>query len=322
MLDYKTFSKAVMKNFTKYLPEPYNECSLELRAVPKTNEVLTGIVLKPKTVKGSFASPTFYMERLWKQYEDCGDFEKVMQTQAVYLKESLKELPDIPTITTMNMKNKVVFQIVNKEKNREMLSKCPHRDFFDLAIVYRVIVNADCNGVSGFLITNEVAEAEHFTESELYECAYANTPNIFPFTVERIEETMIRMMKRYGASQEEIDDTFPNLDDIPNEERVYVVTNKYEFFGFCAILFEDFLRSVADKIGKDCYILPSSVHDFVILSTDMFEDERKSCLAKMVRETNADHVRPCDVLSDSIYFYSYADGTISLVKDTAEEESA
>ena len=93
MMSYERFKKRVMKEFLDYMPERYAGCELELRKVPKVNMCLTGIVIKPKNIKGSFCSPTFYMESLYDQYLDCDSFEKVMSNQAVYLAESMKYLP-------------------------------------------------------------------------------------------------------------------------------------------------------------------------------------------------------------------------------------
>ena len=66
----------------------------------------------------------------------------------------------------------------------------------------------------------------------------------------------------------------------------------------------------------DCYVLPSSVHDHVVLSTDVFSETDK--LADLVRETNNEHVRISDRLSDSIYLYSIVDGSLNRI--VPEEE--
>ena len=94
MLSYESFKKRVLKEFLDYLPERYSSCEIELRKVPKVNTVLTGVVIKPKGHKGSYCSPTFYMERMYDQYKQCDSFEKVMASQAIYLEESMKYLPE------------------------------------------------------------------------------------------------------------------------------------------------------------------------------------------------------------------------------------
>ncbi len=319
MMDYESFKERVMREFLDYMPERYAGCELELRKVPKVNTCLTGVVIKPKE-KCSFCGPTFYMERMYDQYKNCESFEKVMANQAIYLEESLKYLPkDILELDLASIKDKIVFQVVNTKENREMIALCPHRNFMDLSVVYRAITNVDDEGVSGFLITNDIAKAEDLTEKALYAMAKKNTKKLFPFKRERIEETMMRMMKRWGANDKDIDESFPYIDEVPEKERVYVISNQFEFFGANALLYKDVIGDVANSIGTDCYILPSSVHDLVVLSTDIFGESTK--LINLVRETNSEHVRTSDRLSDSIYLYSLADKKINMVTSPMEEAS-
>ncbi len=320
MLSYENFKKRVMKEFLDYMPERYAGCELELRQVPKVNMCLTGVVLKPKGNKGSFCSPTFYMESMYDQYRNCDSFEKVMANQAIYLEESLKFLPeDILNIDLAKLKDKIVFQVVNTQENKAMIDLCPHREFLDLTVVYRVIINVDSAGVSGFLITNDIAEADGLTEKLLYRLAKKNTRKLFPFKSERIEETMGRLMRKWGADDKDIDESFPDIDKIPANERVYVISNDYEFFGANALLYKDVIGNVVNSIGTDCFVLPSSVHDLVILSTDTFKESSK--LMELVRQTNHDHVRVSERLSDSIYRYSIVDGSLNRVKEQENEAS-
>ena len=320
MMDYESSKKRVMREFLDYMPEEYQDCELELRKVPKVNTCLTGVVIKPKGKTKSYCSPTFYMERMYDQYLDCDSFEKVMANQAIYLEESLKYMPeDVMKLDFAAMKEKIVFQVVNTKENQEMINLCPHRDFMDLSIVYRVIVNVDEHGVSGFLITHDIANVEDLTEALLYRLAKKNTKKIFPFKSERIEETMSRMMKRWGATDKDVENSFAGMDNVPAKERVYVISNEYEFFGANALLYTDVLKKVVNNIGTDCYILPSSVHDLVILSTETFSESAK--LISLVRETNSEHVRTTDRLSDSIYKYSIEDGSIERVEDEVGEAS-
>ena len=320
MLSYESFKKRVMKEFLDYMPERYADCELELRKVPKVNICLTGVVIKPKGKKGSYCSPTFYLERMYDQYKNCDSFEKVMANQAIYLEESLKYLPDdILKIDVSSMKDKIIFQVVNTNENKEMIDLCPHRKFLDLTIVYRVIIKIDDTGVSGFLITNDIAEAEELTEKVLYQLAKKNTKKLFPFKSERIEETMGRLMRRWGADDREIEESFPDIDNIPANERVYVLSNEYEFFGANALLYKDVIGKVVKNIGTDCYILPSSVHDLVILSTDAFKESGK--LINLVKETNNDHVRVSERLSNSIYRYNIVNGSLGRISEEMDEVS-
>ena len=116
-------------------------------------------------------------------------------------------------------------------------------------------------------------------------------------------------MRRWGADEEEIKEAFPGYTKTPLKERVYVVTNKHDFFGANALLYSDVIAEVANKIGTDCFILPSSVHDLIVLSTDTYY--KQNSLANIVKTTNSESVRPSERLSDSIYMYSMSNGSIT-----------
>ena len=126
---------------------------------------------------------------------------------------------------------------------------------------------------------------------------------------------MKRMMKRWGVADKDIKASFAGVDEIPMKDRVYVVSNEYEFFGANALLYTDVLKKVVKSIGTDCYILPSSVHDLVILSTETFSESAK--LRTLVRDTNCEHVRLSDRLSDNIYRFSIVDGSLECVTEEA-----
>ncbi len=319
IMSYEEFQERVMNEFIDYLPERYSDCMLELNQVPKLNELLTGISIKPKKPCKAFIAPTFYMERLYEQYEESGSFEKTMADQAIYLEESIKYIPkNILSLDFSKMKQKIVFQIVNTAENVEMIARCPHRSFEDLSVVYRAITGISKNGVSGFLITNDIASVEGLTEDELYDCAFENTKRLFPFKWERIEVMMRRLMRKWGADETEINEAFPGYTKTPEKERVYVVTNRHDFFGANALLYKDVIAEIAEKIGTDCYILPSSVHDLIVLSADNYLKENK--LANIVKTTNKESVRPSERLSDSVYIFSLSDKSIS--RASVEEDAS
>ena len=125
-------------------------------------------------------------------------------------------------------------------------------------------------------------------------------------------------MRKWGADETEIKEAFPGYTKTPEKERVYVVTNRHDFFGANALLYSDVIGEVAGKIGTDCYILPSSVHDLIILSAETYFKQNK--LANIVRTTNNESVRPSERLSDSVYLYSLNDHRISLA--SVEEDAS
>lgn len=66
-------------------------------------------------------------------------------------------------------------------------------------------------------------------------------------------------------------------------------------------MYEGVLKKLADKLESDIYILPSSIHEVIILpKSTMFNKEE---LMAMVRDVNTEGVSKDEVLSYTVYEY-------------------
>ena len=60
-------------------------------------------------------------------------------------------------------------------------------------------------------------------------------------------------------------------------------------------------RLIGEKLGDDYYVLPSSIHECMILPAGLRPDPKE--LQDMVREINLTQVEPEEILADSVYRY-------------------
>ena len=91
---------------------------------------------------------------------------------------------------------------------------------------------------------------------------------------------------------------------------LYVLTNKDKMYGASALLYSGQLKILAEKLQSDLLILPSSVHEVLLLEDDREQDY--AFYREMVREVNGSQVEPDEVLSENIYRYDR-------VKESIEE---
>ena len=70
---------------------------------------------------------------------------------------------------------------------------------------------------------------------------------------------------------------------------------------------------MAEKIGSDLYILPSSIHEVIAVSADFGSPDE---LAEMVYEINMDQVDINDRLSNQVYCYDKDLRTLRIATDT------
>lgn len=83
---------------------------------------------------------------------------------------------------------------------------------------------------------------------------------------------------------------------------IKVLTNTEKFYGAAAIIYgKDMIKDLAEKEGSDIVIIPSSVHECLLLPYD--KSMSFECLNAMVNEVNASEVREEEILSDHVYMY-------------------
>ena len=72
--------------------------------------------------------------------------------------------------------------------------------------------------------------------------------------------------------------------------------------------FWGFLRKISGQLGGDFYLLPSSIHEVLVLRAEQNVDE--SALTEMVREVNRREVAEEERLSDYAYRYDAESGML------------
>lgn len=196
---------------------------------------------------------------------------------------SAEELSDYGT-----MRKRLMLQVVSTAANQEMLTDIPHLEREDMSIVYRFVFDNNEEGMASALVTNQMLDNFGITAEQLHEDAAANASEKFPARVRTMQEVLAEMM---GVE----------MYDAPEEPKMYVATCNGGVFGAGCIFYPNFMNQAADLIQGDFYILPSSVHECLLIPDNGERNSRE--LEAMVREINASEVQPKDQLTNSVYHY-------------------
>ena len=207
------------------------------------------------------------------------------------------------------LKNNIVFQFVNTEQNKELLKSIPHREFQDLSIIYRWVIKIEVKGIQSTIINNDLANKFNLTEQQLYDLAYINTKNILSPITKLMNDVIYDLFMENGISAEEIKE----VGTFPLEQEMWVISNNKGVNGAVSILYPEVLFNLADKINSDLYILPSSIHEVIVISS---KNKDVDYLAQMVYEINMTEVKLDERLSNQIYFYDKTTQQISLATNT------
>ncbi|WP_279220421.1 DUF5688 family protein [Eubacterium ventriosum] len=287
-----------------------------MRKVNKTNREVDGLnMLDIPGLKN--ATPTLYVNDLYEKYEKTGDYEEVARMAAETMEYGIKSFNSQikeECLDTSKLKDKVFFSLINAEQNRKLLNTVPHREFEDLAIVYRWNIGAGSDGGYTNLVDNDLAKKEGFTENDLYNAANKNTKELFPVLVKNMNEFISEIIFGDSELSGEMEEEFKEvMMETQDERSMYVITNESKLFGAASMLYEEPLHELAEKIGSDLYILPSSIHEVIAVSADFGSPDE---WAEMVYEINMDQVDINDRLSNQVYCYDKDLRTLRLATDT------
>ena len=109
----------------------------------------------------------------------------------------LEDMPvvDVAQLTDYEqMKGKLAIEVVSLEANSDMLSKIPHQEMEDMAVVYRFVLGSDAEGRSSILVTNNLIENMGVTPEQFHADAIANAPEIRPAEIKGMSQVMMEMM--------------------------------------------------------------------------------------------------------------------------------
>lgn len=286
-MQFDEFSNLVVERVKDFLPEEFKKASVSLQVVTKANDVkLTGLTIS--SVQSNVA-PTIYLESFYEKYEDGEDIDAILKRIAeVRLEHEVADDFDASLVTDFDRcKHLIVPRLVSVDMNMEMLERRPHMLMDELAVFYCIHLDCCKDGTASIAITNDILKMWDMDVADLHELAVNNLPSVLPSTFKGMNEVMMEMT---GME-------FPEV-----EEKMYVLSNVQKVNGASALLDKEIMNTVIERVGNDFYILPSSLHEVLIVPADAGMDV--SDLEVMVQEVNATQVSIEDKLSDHVFKYS------------------
>lgn len=271
-----------------------NEYVVETHDVSKNNGVtLHGIMAKKPD---ALACPTFYIDDMYDEELTAQEIEYLaLKVHRAFIETSFECGFDVEEFLNYEkMAPLICLKLVNAELNKDLLFDVPHRRFHNLAIVYYIYVENKALGDFGsVLIRNQHMEDWGKSEEELYRTALENMPKIFP---KKVASIVSILNEYYGKNFME------------EESPLYILTNELKTFGASTILYPGILDELAEKFNEDFYIIPSSVHELLILPESALDNPQN--MLDITEEINRSQVDEKEVLADSLYKYSIKDKEI------------
>ena len=89
---------------------------------------------------------------------------------------------------------------------------------------------------------------------------------------------------------------------------LYVLTCHEAGYGAATMLYPGLLAEIAEQLKGDLYVIPSSVHELIVLRADQMEEPEG--LLSIIMEVNRTAVLPGDFLANSLYLFRRERGEI------------
>ncbi len=325
---YEEFFKKVKARLEELLGKDY---TLYQNHVRKNNDVwLDGIIIR----KGmETICPTIYLDKNFYKVNK----EKDIDTAAKYILNKYQEALTCDICQNVDLSYeyampRIIYRLKKKKKNEELLKKCPSVPFLDLAITFHILLDKMINKEQATIqITNHMMSLWNIDTTTLAKFADENTKKYLPPAIYTMREMLGKIMldemqqieiknferkSKISNKEEQKNIEIAQLEEIEKfkiesaiEEQnrelgkteMYVLTNTQNIYGATSIIYKDILRDFSQSVHCDLYLLPSSIHEFILIPAKRsFEKEN---LEDMVQLVNRTQLPKEEFLSDFVYYY-------------------
>lgn len=293
-MNFKEFESEVLRYFRETLGEEY---TISINEVRKNNNIIRNGLLMKK--RGQSITPNIYLNRFYEQYIEGEELQNIVDTIWSTYVEALQSFDAENFKFELDLeqqKDKIVYRLVSYQENEEKLKQLPHIRFLDLAITFYCFVELREETLSMVCISHEMAKRWKTDVKGLLAYAHQNTPRLFPIVCNSLENVI-----RHMLNDERFEELFCGQED---EVTMYVVTNESGINGATVMLYEDAFHEIAQNLGGKLIILPSSIHELILIPFD--EAINTDYLVSLVKEVNLTQVPWEDVLSNNIYLYDFS----------------
>lgn len=288
-MEYKTFKEEFKQRMEKELGEGIKT---SFQNVERNNrEMYEGLEVGRKEEPILAILP---LGELYGKYRGSGNMEQTVCAALKMLEERPEVSADMVPRTWESARGNLRAELMHYEWNRESLENIPHRRFLNLAVAYRIELPIDQGCMAGIRVNGKLMELWGVTEEKLHDAAMENLRN---------EEYRAQSMTELLGSMAGLALNPP--EDTPDQ---YVLTNAGGCYGAAGMLREDILESFAEQSGGSFYLLPSSIHELILVPED--SSISAEGLKEMVEEVNKVAVAREEWLSESVYYYDCKEGTL------------
>lgn len=152
-----------------------------------------------------------------------------------------------------------------------------------MSVVFAAVLKETDEGRTTLPITNEIMEAMGVDQVQLKEAATNNLAEQ-DYSFKSMRDVLIGMMFPDGVPENDpmVEMMLPPEDP---DTQMYVLSNNQNVNGASEILNQKAMDEIAEKLGGDFVVLPSSVHETIVIP--LKDDMERGVMENMVQEINS-----------------------------------
>lgn len=293
-MEFEAFKNTIMDLVSKEVEDRGLEgISMKLTTVESPDGMTDRLMV---SVDDSKMSMAFRLKEIYQSVEDGEDIDHAVYKMVNTIEDNIsfvkEKEQDVKSFISdyEKVKDNTYLRLIPGDS--PILKSTPHRMIEDMALVVNVHLDSfsDEHGKSCVVVTKPLMEMYGVDETQLFADAeknsLANEPIVFKPLLDMVKDLISK-------------------DEIPNPEDVgivtYIATNTSGFQGAAVAGYPDFCEKAAEAIGGSFYMLPSSVHEFILIKDD--GTPKAKDLNRMIKNVNETVLEPRDVLSAQCYHY-------------------
>lgn len=297
------FVRMAAERLPDYFSEDIKITDISVKEVVKHNDQhKLGIEF---TFADSNFSPVVYPDALFEDYQAGKPLEEILQALSHTVEKSLSEVPGVTkeTVTQAlsdyeSARHHLSIRLCDPDLNQELQENAVHSKVSDFEAIYQLKFAMPDESVGYSTITPAMLDSWGVSMETLQKdaatCTWAEYPILSPMgnMISYLTSGLsLPNLLETGEPVQMSDDMFP----------VFVLSNDQAMQGASLITLPDLLDQIGDILQDDFYILPSSLHEVIIVpqNTQMTLDE----LSEMVHSVNESQVAAEDLLSDKVQHY-------------------
>lgn len=300
MMEFNVFADEVVNRLQKVLGTGYN---VSIQTYPKNNGIEVRYICI--SADGEETAPCLPVDDYYELCRNRKDipiivkdmFREYMNRRAQKSSFHADKLCDWNLV-----KDKILFRLINSEANKELLQDIPYFEVFNLSQVFYIMLGRNEKVSENILVNNDLMEKWGVDAIDLLKQAEKNTPVELPEQFMNLDFVVSKNFSDVLQSQLLARPAIP----------MYFLTNILSLYGASCVLYKGLLGKISTVLDSGFYILPSSLHEVVLIPADAYDQQYAKQLKDIVVTVNLEELWEQDILSDSVYYYNKVEEQLSI----------